>query len=295
MSARLREAEMSHGREYQMPVTEEAIAELAKQYADGLIGYAKWYSMTRRRCELLGLSMPVRKTRPKSYDKDEQLRRSREIKKAWKARNPDKVKADNARQVANGNMAKWGAAYQERNPGKLAERAARAIATPEGREHRRQIQTRSRKKRSAEIRSDPVLHEEQLQKQRAILDKKRGGRPLMKGGRKRVFDDDERRIARRLRVRLQNALRRKSIKKLAATFDLLGVSIREFKLHIQSQFRDGMSWSNHGEWELDHIRPIASFDLRDEAQQRLCFHFTNFQPLWASENRKKADKYAEAA
>jgi hypothetical protein len=40
---------------------------------------------------------------------------------------------------------------------------------------------------------------------------------------------------------------------------------------------------------LDHIRPIASFDLADARQQAACFHFTNYQPLWAPDNaRKKA-------
>ena len=42
---------------------------------------------------------------------------------------------------------------------------------------------------------------------------------------------------------------------------------------------------------LDHIRPCASFDLTDEAQQRECFHYTNLQPLWATDNMQKSDKW----
>ena len=51
-----------------------------------------------------------------------------------------------------------------------------------------------------------------------------------------------------------------------------------------------MSWDNYGKWHIDHIIPCASFDLADETQQRLCFHFTNLQPLEASENMRKGCK-----
>ena len=54
-----------------------------------------------------------------------------------------------------------------------------------------------------------------------------------------------------------------------------------------------MSWSNHGPkgWHVDHIRPLASFDLGDLEQQRRACHFTNLQPLWWYENLSKSDSY----
>ncbi len=45
-----------------------------------------------------------------------------------------------------------------------------------------------------------------------------------------------------------------------------------------------------GRVHIDHIRPCASFDLRDPDQQRACFHHTNLQPLWAADNLRKSDK-----
>jgi hypothetical protein len=52
-----------------------------------------------------------------------------------------------------------------------------------------------------------------------------------------------------------------------------------------------MTWENYGPvWHVDHIRPCASFDLTDPAQQRECFHFSNLQPLFAAENLAKGDK-----
>jgi len=95
-----------------------------------------------------------------------------------------------------------------------------------------------------------------------------------------------------LRNQLRQALKNNSVKKTISVIKLLGCSIQEFKEYISKKFTEGMSWDNHGEWHLDHIRPIASFDnLEDIKQQEKCFHYTNFQPLWASENIRKGAKY----
>jgi len=80
----------------------------------------------------------------------------------------------------------------------------------------------------------------------------------------------------------------------ANTLRLLGCSIDEARLHLASQFSDGMSWENFGEWHIDHIRPCASFDLTDPEQQKECFHFSNLQPLWAEENIRKGDRWEAA-
>jgi len=71
----------------------------------------------------------------------------------------------------------------------------------------------------------------------------------------------------------------------------LGCSIEEFKLHLEKQFNRAMNWENYGTyWEVDHIKPCASFNLIDPIQQQECFHYTNTQPLSCSDNRSKADK-----
>lgn len=57
--------------------------------------------------------------------------------------------------------------------------------------------------------------------------------------------------------------------------------------HIAAQFKPGMSWDNHGEWEIDHRIPCRAFDCADPEQRAACWHFTNMRPLWASENREK--------
>jgi len=83
-------------------------------------------------------------------------------------------------------------------------------------------------------------------------------------------------------------LARRRAGKLCSVFSiLLGCSRAELIVHIEKQFRPGMCWGNYGKWEVDHIRPYASFDLSDPAQQWTCFHYTNLQPLWAEENVAK--------
>jgi hypothetical protein len=53
-----------------------------------------------------------------------------------------------------------------------------------------------------------------------------------------------------------------------------------------------MTWENwaHRGWHLDHIRPLASFDLTDESQLKEAIHYTNLQPLWAEDNIRKHAK-----
>lgn len=89
----------------------------------------------------------------------------------------------------------------------------------------------------------------------------------------------------------QSIKRRSGRKKATRTTLLLGCTIIEFMAHIERLWLPGMAWKNWGRtrycWQLDHKRPCASFDLSDPAQQRACFHFTNYQPLWALDNARK--------
>jgi hypothetical protein len=68
---------------------------------------------------------------------------------------------------------------------------------------------------------------------------------------------------------------------------LVGCTPIDLMKHLERQFQSGMSWDNHGEtgWEIDHIKPCASFNLADPDQQRACFHYTNLRPLWRSDNQ----------
>lgn len=91
-----------------------------------------------------------------------------------------------------------------------------------------------------------------------------------------------------LRRRLHRAIDGKL--KNESALKLLGCSIEQLKLHLEKQFVKGMNWENYGKWHIDHIKPCASFDLSLESEQKICFHFTNLQPLWAKDNIRKSNK-----
>ena len=93
-------------------------------------------------------------------------------------------------------------------------------------------------------------------------------------------------ISRRIRASMTQGY------KSETTIKLLGCSIEELKIHLEEQFKKGMSWDNYGMygWHIDHIMPCSSFDLTDIEQQKICFHYTNLQPLWAKDNLSKGNK-----
>ena len=81
------------------------------------------------------------------------------------------------------------------------------------------------------------------------------------------------------------------IKKSKKTQELIGCTIEQLWIHLESKFQKGMTKENYGLWHVDHVRPCASFDLTDPKQQAICFHYTNLQPLWAIDNLKKGAKH----
>ena len=101
--------------------------------------------------------------------------------------------------------------------------------------------------------------------------------------------DSSFRIQESLRSRIRSVLAGKC--KSASTIKLLGCDVKFFKVYLQGQFKEGMSWENYGlsGWVIDHILPCCSFDLSIEENQRKCFHYSNLRPLWAWENSKKAE------
>lgn len=75
----------------------------------------------------------------------------------------------------------------------------------------------------------------------------------------------------------------------SATFEIIGCTPEELRKHLESKFRDGMTWENYGSyWEVDHIVPLAS--AKNVAELFNLSHWTNLQPLTCSENRAKADR-----
>jgi hypothetical protein len=96
------------------------------------------------------------------------------------------------------------------------------------------------------------------------------------------------RISRLLRTRLYHVIKGKS--KSGSAIRDLGCSVEELTKHLEKQFQSGMTWGNQGEWHIDHIIPLASFDMENREQFLKACHYTNLQPLWAFDNISKGDK-----
>ena len=108
----------------------------------------------------------------------------------------------------------------------------------------------------------------------------------------RMKTDVQYKLACSLRWRMNRAIRLQS--KSGSAVSDLGCTIPELKAHLESQFREGMTWNNwgsgSGKWHIDHIRPLVSFDLEDREQFLVACNFLNLQPLWSEENISKGSK-----
>ena len=111
---------------------------------------------------------------------------------------------------------------------------------------------------------------------------------------KRYVDNNpQAKLAASLRQRMRKVL--KGNIKCAETLELLGCSLEEWEIYLENKFTDGMNWDNYGKdvdnWQIDHIKPCASFKLELEEEQKACFHYSNTQPLWQPDNASKGCKF----
>ena len=89
-----------------------------------------------------------------------------------------------------------------------------------------------------------------------------------------------------LRKRFRELVKSSSMR----TSQLIGCSPQELRIHLEEQFKEGMSWNNYGDWHIDHVIPCARFNLKNRQEAMACFHYTNLRPLWAAENILKGAK-----
>ena len=107
---------------------------------------------------------------------------------------------------------------------------------------------------------------------------------------KKYSQRPEVRIKKNLRTRFKHCIDSNYSPGLIKKF--IGCSLTELRHHLEEQWVDDMSWDNYGlyGWHIDHIIPCKSFDFNDPKQQAECFHYTNLQPLWATDNLSKGRK-----
>jgi hypothetical protein len=192
-----------------------------------------------------------------------------EYNKAWWANNPDKSR-------------EYAAKRREANPdeNKLKMQAWRAKNPERAKAIGKACYWRNPEKRRALARTYPFKRDAEAKEHyRKWAANKRKTDPIYK-------------LISNFRSRLNSILRGRS--KSAPTLKLLGCSLDNFKIHLESFFEPGMHWGNYGnkkgQWSCDHVMPFAIFDLsKPEHQRRVC-HFSNLRPMWHVENMKKHAK-----
>jgi len=102
----------------------------------------------------------------------------------------------------------------------------------------------------------------------------------------RIKNDPNFMLSRKLRDRFNKAL--SGNYKSGSAIKDLGCSVSEFKIYLESLFVKNMTWENYGEWEIDHIVPLVSFNLSDLKQIKIACNFKNLQPLWKEDHAKKS-------
>lgn len=79
---------------------------------------------------------------------------------------------------------------------------------------------------------------------------------------------------------LKRTLHQFNSKKTNSTFNLLGYSCLQLRTHLENQFTEQMNWSNYGEWHVDHIKPVCTFDKTTPPS--IVNALSNLRPLWST-------------
>jgi hypothetical protein len=76
---------------------------------------------------------------------------------------------------------------------------------------------------------------------------------------------------------------------------ILNYSLKDLKIHLELQFKEGMTWENYGKvWHIDHKTPDSWFEYKSMEDDgfKKSWALENLQPMLAEENRSKGNRYA---
>ena len=91
--------------------------------------------------------------------------------------------------------------------------------------------------------------------------------------------------------RIYITLKKNNLKFNVSYEELIGCDIIKLKDFILNSLKESMTLKNYGEWEIDHIKPVSKFNFNNRNELFECFNYTNLQPLWKSDNRKKYNHF----
>lgn len=240
------------------------------------------------------------KERKKTYDK-EYLKKNKETRRAYnlayKKKHKERLKQQNKEYYSRPEIKEHKKAYDDRyreeNKERIAARQAKFYQENKERllekarvyreENRERIRQRDR-----ELYTPERAAKRKAYKQRPDV-KKRQREWENQYRKERYHNDTNYKLLVLLRNRITSAINHNY--KSGSAIDDLGCTIEEFKDHIESQFKEGMTWDNWTTdgWHIDHKKQLSNFDLTDREQFKEATHYTNLQPLWWWENLEKRE------
>tara|TARA_B100001996_G_scaffold35284_2_gene26301 strand:- start:2 stop:835 length:834 start_codon:yes stop_codon:yes gene_type:complete len=240
------------------------------------------------------------KDRKKAYDKEyaeKNKDKRREQKLAYRKKNKEKIKQQNKEYYSRPEIIEkkkaYDKKYREENKERIAAVKAEHYQTNRERFLEKGRVFREENREKLRQRAKELYTPEQAAKRKAYRqrpDVKERQRGLFNEWRKKNYQNNiQYKLAYRLRGRMRDAV--KGNYKSGSAVDDLGCTIEEFKDHIESQFKEGMTWDNwtHDGWHLDHKKQLSKFDLTDRKQFKEAAHYSNLQPLWWWENLEKRE------
>ena len=156
-----------------------------------------------------------------------------------------------------------------------------------------QYNEKQRQKQSEKYRSDAEHRERCKAKARSYPKTSRGKAVINSRRAKRKQQDPAFAIACNVRCKLNKFV---SGKRKAGSFSKIFGCTKEMLLaHIESQFTEGMSWENRGNyWHLDHIMPLSLLDMVScELTFRSANNYRNLRPMIGKENISKGNKVTD--
>lgn len=187
------------------------------------------------------------------------------------------------------------AAFREKN--RIYAKAWRARSQPVSQE-KREARNRKQMEKYRERISDPVFREKRRMQAKVWRDTESGRKKSACYAAKSRTKNPSHRIGENLRRRISGAIRGEGYHR-GRLVALLGIPVADLVKHLETQWLPGMSWENYGlgkgKWSVDHKTPCAAFNLTDPEQQKQCFHFSNLQPMWFTENCSKGNKLPDGS
>lgn len=104
---------------------------------------------------------------------------------------------------------------------------------------------------------------------------------------RRYADDPLYRMQHIMRAMMRRHIRIACGDKIGTTQQAFGYTPAQLSARMETQFKPGMSWSNYGEWEIDHKVPLSRMLAKGEARPHVVNALANLQPMWKFDNRSK--------